>query len=352
MSNLPFVAAMLWLSLAQNAGPPSAQQDRVLLLTDGRVLVGRIEPVTDGFVLIRRYGRITIPAEKVEKVLPDLQAAYRYRRRQVNGGEASEYVRLAYWCLKYKLFDEAEECVREALQIEPGNAAIQRLARQVQRLRELSRKQKTATTTVRTVSAEGQLPGGKPIPAEARRLFALRIQPMITRRCSAASCHGPSTKNTFPLWPSTIAAPAVTTYNIRQLMQFIDYQRPDESPLLQKATIAHGGARKAPLQLPRQAKAIGWLRRWIEVVARDATPSSVSDPTTGPLEPPADSPEAAPEKPPATTRPEAPRELPPALRPGSQPSGKPASTTPDPFDPDAFNRRFLGPEEQASEGRR
>ncbi len=344
MCQSPIVLLVLSVALAGQQQDMPTRTESVLLLTDGRVLVGRVEPVTNGYSVVRAYGRITIPAEKVERVFPDMKAAYRYRRRQLNGGEASEYVELAYWCLKYRLFDEAEDCVREALELDPGNDRIRRLARQVRKLREMAARPVPATRSLLAASAEARLAdtGGRPIPPEAVRLFAARIQPMITRRCAAASCHGPTTTRTFPLWPSITPAPAVTHYNARQLMKYVNYSSPADSPLLRMATIAHGGARFAPLQRPRQAKAIAWLHRWVETLTRPSGAAGRDNPADAAVPVP---PEVAPE--PETgsgTEPqhEAPRELPEQLRPSPE-RQRPAATSRDPFDPEAFNRRFAPP---------
>jgi len=344
-------------TLPWHLAPEAADQQnqRCLLLTDGRVLVGQVERRADAYVVQRRYGRITVPESKVERIFQSMHDVYIYRRSQLSGGDASEYVELAYWCLKYKLFEEAKECVREALQLRPGDSRLQRLLRQVEKLKQLDqRRAEPARASLVTASAQTQNRSTlRPVAPEAVRMFARRIQPLISRRCAAAGCHNPGTTRTFALWPSMVPAPAVTYFNIQQLLPYIDRRRPSTSPLLQKAATPHGGAARAPLGSTRHRRALQTLTQWVELVASgeddQSTIEEASMPQTGELQDVSVPTEPAERSEPPRSEPDAPAELPASL----QPAGPRASTprTSDPFDPDEFNRRYYRKDDDGAEER-
>jgi hypothetical protein len=251
----------------------------VLLLESGRVLEGRIRREGDQYRVQQRLGQIVVSAREVSGVFSNLRDAYRFLRDRVNTADPDEYIDLAYWCVQHKFFTEARECVQQAQQLDPSNASYRRILSQIDRLEAIERQRRQQLMDgherfLKTRWDFSRNGTAMAISPEAVRYLASRVQPLLTRRCSAVGCHGTHAGSPPQFWPSTSSTVVVANYNLQQLMPYIDFSRPEESPLLQKAITPHGGLRLPPLPLGKQDPSYQTLLRWVRAVAKDAAPAS------------------------------------------------------------------------------
>ncbi len=359
-----FVAAAVFFFVAAYAPAHGFGQQTgpsVVLLSDGRLLSGEVTKEGNRYRIKKAYGTIELTGDQVLGVFPDMRKAYEFQKSQLSGAEADEYVRLAFWCLRYKLFAEARDCVREAISIEPSNSRLHRLLKQIDQQERLAKRKRSEPAGVGlrpaayTPASVGS--AARPIPQKAVELFARRIQPLVSRRCAAASCHGPRSRASFTLWPSMYPAPAVTHYNIRQLTHYIDWHSPEKSPLLVKAIVPHGGAISPPLPRRQDDPAFATLYEWVKVLVETDPLATKDDAKDDEQKPPPLLP--APAGPPARLQDESTSEdrarssaadamqselsaTEPAERLGPKQEASNAGQT-DPFDPEEFNRRFYDP---------
>jgi len=139
-------------------------------------------------------------------------------------------------------------------------------------------------------------------------------------------------------------------------MQWVDRQSPASSPLLSAANRPHATLPK-PVFTPGEFKQYRHLIDWVHEAAAPATPrvahsiaagqpTAHTAPTSHTVPIDAEPPHAIPAPPKETFGfgPMRPMDSPPLLRPlGSQRGAPPTDFVPvDPFDPEIFNRRYLG----------
>jgi hypothetical protein len=145
-----------------------------------------------------------------------------------------------------------------------------------------------------------------------------------------------------------------TLRNLQAAARAVDLQRPPESPLLRRATTAHGSAQQAAIG-ERDVKQLQQLAAWVFLVAGSAEadcPEAIEAPGRLLLQPDpaADSTGAFPERADPTVRPAGGHR---PVRSADSSSNDARSTTQgdrlpgesragvDPFDPEVFNRRYL-----------
>lgn len=117
----------------------------------------------------------------------------------------------------------------------------------------------------------GSAVGGPPAdqPAEATKLFTIKIQPILANACAA--CHSTPDVGAFQLrrsTPGVAALPATTQFNQSAALGQIDKTNPEQSKLLKKAVAAHGGSRTAPIK-DVNAPAYRQLEQWVKLVSHD-----------------------------------------------------------------------------------
>jgi len=101
-----------------NPGSPSPS---VLLLTNGRTLVGQITEEKDRYVLRQNGGTIPIPRAQVERAFGSLPEVYRHKREQIPEGDPDERLKLGRWCLSHGLPGEAREEMQAVVALSPGS---------------------------------------------------------------------------------------------------------------------------------------------------------------------------------------------------------------------------------------
>ncbi len=87
----------------------AAAQPQILLLRNGNILQGQVERVSDGYSIQTVQGsRLVIALDKVELLAHSMTDAYWQRLSLIPANREMEQESLFYWCIKYKLWNEAD----------------------------------------------------------------------------------------------------------------------------------------------------------------------------------------------------------------------------------------------------
>jgi hypothetical protein len=343
------------------APAPTLRSGKVLILETERTILGDIDQVDDHFRVRRLSGETLVPASQVLALCASLEDAYRFLRGRANLNDPDERLRLATWCRLNGLPAQALAEVEAAVQMRPGDEALQRLAG---RLREAQTRPGKAARPVRP--EDGPNPHID-LTADALGLFATRVQPILMNTC--ASCHIGDRAGAFRLvrtYDSTLANRKTMQQNLAAVLSQVNLHEPALSPLLTKAVSVHApGMVAAPLR-SRELAAYRSLEEWVrrtlasnpQLLEREtamALPAPGSperdagrrgqDRSTSPILPSPSIPSNRPAVPtsPVATRagtppaPATPAPVPAATTPADKSNGPPAE---DPVDPATFNRQF------------
>lgn len=282
-------AFLAGLTIVGRAEPPPV---RVLLLDNERILQGEIDRVGEQYRVRRDGGETFIPANRVLTACSSLESAYQFLEKRVGPTDADGHVRLARWCDINGMRKQAAAEAKIAADLAPNRSVVQAVYRQMQRKAEAPAPQ----------SAPARLPKGlltstaiEPVEsdAESYKRFATKVQPILMNTC--ANCHVGELTKKFQLervFAEDLNSQAVTYRNLTVAMSAIDRTQPANSPILQRATTAHGGAVMPPLR-DRGVPAYKQLEEWVKIAAGNS-PVTPAISTTPPSEPPASSTAIAP----------------------------------------------------------
>jgi hypothetical protein len=338
-------------------------RDGVLALVDGRVVAGRVTAAPGGY-LLKRHGAADemVPSFLVQTAADSLTGCYENLRDQVRNPRPDDHLRLADWCLRQKLYEEARTEVTAALKLDANRRDAREL---LVRLEELTnptpRNRQAESSPVRTRDgylAHTAAAGGEPGP-ETTSLFVRRIQPLLVSKCGNAGCHGGSDAGEFQLSNirrNSSSGRVTTLENLKEVMSFVDSGSPQATGLLKALqSPTHEDVFSGTAAAGQRAA----LREWVAAAARDKgfaeDPFSIGQPPVGARQPvELASGEVA--KPSQATR----AVEKPALRKvGAAPVLRPTPDAdavadrilkeerPDPFDPDEFNRKVHAVERSA-----
>ena len=352
-----FVCLFLLLSLAVvSGGSPVRGADRPASLTKGKVLIlkteytieGDIERFGDRYCVRRKLGETWVPADRVLALVASLPDAYVYLRGRINLGDPDERLRLARWCRTNGLQQQALAELKAAADLRPSHAETQRLLLYWQ---QASAKTATDVPTANAATkktATLQTPAEPPpleVTTESLGLFITRVQPILMNTC--ARCHATGHGGSFHLtqvFEDTLSNRKTLERNLSAVLTQIDVSQPESSRLLIKAVSDHAHTGRAPIR-DRQAAPYRTLENWVKLTVADnpqlrdkAEVAATHNPTRS-METRDSPPPPFDEQRPNTTAP------PTADSRGDK--GKTTPATPDPYDPEPFNRQ-LHPESNKS----
>lgn len=350
----------LVLPLAALAAGPG--QPGVVLLRNGEVFQGQIESSGDEVRVVFPNGEVRFRAADVECVAATARELYLRRQLGLLPGDVQEHLRLAHWCIRQGLFEDAAAEVSAARALDPRNPAVELMARRLELGRQPAQVAKASSAAPRAASGLDELDRlVHGLPDKSVETFTQRVQPTIMNTCATSTCHGSQSASKLQLLRAASGRPPsrrLTQRNLQALLPWIDQHDPAASPLLKYASSVHASG-KAPPLAPESAQ-YRRLTEWVCQMARAeervlaskpeikhlAEPAKMPNPTgreamlTGGTEPgragevhrdgvvhaawPGPVAPASPEAATSATKPEA----------------KPAEGS-DPFDPEIFNRRFL-----------
>jgi hypothetical protein len=256
-------------SIAAMSPPADAQlphqTGHVLLLESEGIVEGAIVKEGDKYRIRREAGETVLPAATVLCLCDTMDQAYAFLRSRANLHDADERMRLARWCHLHGLRRQAVTEAEAAVKLRPQSPETQRL---------LQNFQDTAIVpNPPTVSSA--MVGPVPVPpvasapaievnAEALGQFITKVQPVLMNTC--INCHQAGHGGPFRLTRALeggVLNRRATQQNLNAVLEQIDREHPEISPLLLKAVGIHGSASHPPLK-SRQTPAYRNLEEWVK----------------------------------------------------------------------------------------
>jgi hypothetical protein len=280
----------LWFGvvLAVLAGPlfvlPTARADDspfgprpgVLLLRNGEIIEGDITLAGDRYDVTVPSGQMHIRRSEVQFVGNSMLECYERRKALISIDKVQDHLELADWCLRHHLYEQAALALADAVATDSTHPRIGLLERRLK----LEMEQQ-APAGPHTREAEGELPSSRDLdrmvqglPAGAVETFTVTIQPMLLNHCSTAGCHGPQGTATLRLLRiPTGKAPSrrATQRNLYAVLSAIDQEHPAQSPLLSAPMRPHGQAKSAVFT-SREVMQYQQLVHWVYMIANQQSP--------------------------------------------------------------------------------
>jgi len=366
---------------AQHPIAGTASAEGVLVMRSGEVFRGTITRAGDRHLVTVPGGQISVKSSDVDVCCRSLEEAYQLRKRRKPSDSVRDHLELAQWCQRHGMLDAARQELADAKAVDPSHPMIPLLERRVAAVR-IAEQPKPASGK----PLEGRLAAAdldrmiRGMPSGTVETFTQIIQPMLMNNCTTAGCHGPGATDTFSLIripPNSPPSRRMTQRNLHAVLQWVNLESPEASPLLVAPSKPHGPAR-APVFTDRQVAQYRQLLEWVYRVSQMPAPPPpvVQANHEAPKQGTSQVDPAVFNAPEETDSPESP--FPPNLMPeghspedpngpsGNLPSGPPASVPPtppwgpqstrpdvqrgadipqfvpaDPFDPEIFNRQYF-----------
>ena len=262
--------ALLAALIVSQAGADDFRPPQILVLNNGRVVEGRISQSAAGYVVEKATGSMVVPFDQASFAAHNLRDAYtRMHERLRYGATAETHLQTARWCVTHQLYDEARAELRSALVLDEHNREARTM---LVRLDEVLRPSSTANAAepARTpdgfVEPEARSLAG--LSSETARIFVNRIQPMLLNKCGNAACHGSAADNGFRL-THTRTHRVFAERNLAMVLQFVNSDKPSESPLLVRPQGNHGVAGETIFNGPLGAEQLKALQEWVAAAVMD-----------------------------------------------------------------------------------
>ena len=94
---------------AQTASEPLRNGERILVLKNGNVLFGFVTREPERFFVQTSQGsRLIVTSDQADFVCDSFDEAYWGRLSRIKASDTNEQIKLFHWCLRYQLFEHAE----------------------------------------------------------------------------------------------------------------------------------------------------------------------------------------------------------------------------------------------------
>ncbi|MCR9198083.1 MAG: hypothetical protein NXI04_05540 [Planctomycetaceae bacterium] len=294
----PLIASLQLICLTLRADElalrTQPKSDQLLVLRSGRVIRGALTPRQQGYDIVQPGGRIFVGSEQVHFLADDIEQAWQKLRDSKQELTPDTHLELARWCLEQKLYGKAKQEILDALHLDPYRGDAKRMLAGLVQLENsagqprMTQAQKVAER-LREVREHGALApqrrslGG--LPEDLALEFTRTIQPLLSNKCGNARCHGPGQNDFVVLNIRRGVTPVRSEQNLAALIGQMDFEHPEQSPVLKATYGLHGGSRA--LLFPGQSG--GRLRQklkdWVQAAAVQmdpALPEPLSATTDGP----------------------------------------------------------------------
>ena len=264
------------LSLAAWAVGSGRGDAEVLLLSNGSLVEGRVEPAADELIVHQGDGAVRLRTAAVAATVRSRTEAYEWLRTRELGShpEVGDHLRLADWAMRHQMWPQAARELLEAKQLSPNHPRLRLLQRRLAELSRLPEAPVAKPAVIPVAAHEETAPQAATreatpdLPAEGLEYFTRRIQPVLLNGCATAGCHRGQEGDPFPLDRSLLHGygnAAATDRNLRTALGAIDLAQPDASSLLAAARGPHAGV--TPLGGLRRDELLNRLARWATSVA-------------------------------------------------------------------------------------
>ena len=279
---LPLVAVLVFAVSSQAFAT-------VLLLHGGHVVEGEVSKVEEVYHVKTDTGEIRISANRVELVFDGFEDVYCWKRSLIRVGCHSDHVELARWCLKYDLLDLAQRELVAAELAEPGTAMVDYLQRRLTSKRNVNTSETPRPFTplpeakpvpettpqadcdeTETISLETLDQATSSISPNSMAQFASTIQPILLNNCATGGCHVGAGDEKMKLYRSGLAGKAgrrTTQRNLYAVLEWLNTEQPDFSPLLTVPLRPHG--KTAPAMIEGHKEEYQRLVYWAFQISRE-----------------------------------------------------------------------------------
>ncbi|WP_166820254.1 hypothetical protein [Thalassoroseus pseudoceratinae] len=256
--------------------PPVAAKSGVLVMKDGSLADGQITQEARGYIVHKSGGRFLVPFHLVNFRANDRLDAYQKLKDSIQKPSADTSVRLAKWCLTWQLHEQAELELRQALEMDSGHAVARRMLIRLASVLDPTGKPPTLPEPPEKTDDGFQKRPVQSLAGLSRETalrFTTRIQPMLMNRCGNASCHGSAAgQNNFQLVRVRIGTSSHrlrAERNLAMMMEYIDMEDPDSSPVLKLPTGLHGPKKRSAFGGPYGDANFQDFQNWVRAVAAD-----------------------------------------------------------------------------------
>ena len=276
------------IALAASAKSQPTWRPAVLELMDHRVLMGEVRDQGDSFLMKRRAGTLRIPKNSVYRVCVSLDELYALKRDEIEKRDPDEHVRLAQWCRRYELLDQAKLELAAALKLEPDHRQARIMYDSMVHLSKPRRRTKPRarrdSPTTQSQSALRLTKYRQWVALQSRgtlERFAGRVQMILVNHCGAAACHGSRRKGPLRLYRPSSGVPrsrGTTQKNLRAVFRCIRIEMPEASPLLVKPLLPQGGDPPTHaggrVFVSTEDKPYQIMKKWVLSIQSSSKPSS------------------------------------------------------------------------------
>ncbi len=264
-------------ALANAAGPPSvAPREGVVLLSNGEIIRGTIIPAGDRYDVHLDSGEISLRKADIAAVCQTVEECYRHRRAEIDSGRVQDHLELAEWCVRNRLFAEAEAELADARKADPAHPKL----RLVESRLELARSPAPtapvvdSSKIVRTAATASIETAARNLPPGTMETFTNTIQPLLLNTCSKSGCHAGRSEGGFKLerMHPRFSSRSATQRNLEQVLSLVNRDDPPQSALLQTPIHPHANV-KVPIFTDRHQGQYRQIVQWVYAVAGSYTPS-------------------------------------------------------------------------------
>jgi hypothetical protein len=267
--------------------------ERLLLLTNGRIIKGVITEEPERFLVKQPLGEMKFPKRQVEGAFRTLHEAYEYRLEQLPERDGDERMKLAHWCLSLNMKAEAREQLAKVLELNSKQTEARAMLVSMDQAAALLAQRKT-DPEVRQTSGESMsetrpaaldaavIAGAQrglnitgipvifdlPVPLAIKRTneYFRYVHPVLQRHC--AKCHDGNYNGEFQLVPITNRADRTADAmraNLDATLRLIDQDNPAKSELLTSVLREHGsGPRPRAIFSGSNDRSYQILSTWVQ----------------------------------------------------------------------------------------
>lgn len=195
---LALIAAVFFSAVARGQSPKPVV-NRLVVLTNGVVIHGKIQQTRGGYIVERAGSSTVVPIGQVAFAAENIAQAYRFRRASMTEFTSASHYEMAAWCEKNGLVDDARAELRQSLELNVNNRDARQLAVKLERKRtaDINTDNVQWAKIERTEQFEND-DDVVPIGGLNRKLataFVSHVQQILLNSCGNGSCHGGQTKN-------------------------------------------------------------------------------------------------------------------------------------------------------------
>lgn len=242
--------------LTEEADVSGEQYGGCIVLSNGRVYLGRLTELPQAYQIETLSGAIVIPLNEVRTVAESLEQAYQQLRDAYQRPTASDHLDLGRWCFQNQLYDAASIEAQAALGLEPSRDDAIKLLQRAEVAAGRGIKPTAETPAPYRLQTEQSM---GVISAEAQRDFGRHIERLAFNKCGNGKCHGSSSLSEFKLNKN-----ARSDLNLQSFLKFMDLDNPELSPLLIKARSVddhHAGIFQGAGGPEQYSRLLAWVTR-------------------------------------------------------------------------------------------